>query len=717
MRKVAKFIVKHYRPIFIAFLVAVLLCGFLAGQVKTNYSLAKYLPKEAASSRALEVMDGEFHESVPNLRMVMEGVSLPQAAGIKEDLGGLDEVSRVMWLDTYVSLNQPLDLVDPALLDQYYQPNADGKTGTALLQVTVETKNAKESLSKIKDLANAKGIQAYYDGDLVDQTMSQEATSSEVFLITSLMIPLGILILLFSTQSWLDPLLLLLTLAVAIILNLGTNIFFGEVSFITMAVTSILQLAVSMDYVLFLLHAWARNKEAGMNRDQALVEAICESSSSIVSSALTTVFGFLALIFMRYRLGMDLGFVLAKGVAFSLFCVIFFLPTLLILFGKWEEKFSHRSFLPSFKGLSTFVYKKRFILILLVILVPVAFLASRSNRFTYGMGGFPENSQIQKDADFINSKFKPNTQIVLLVPKGDMGRERGLVNDLRDLPMVTSILSYTETVGEGVPVEVLPGQATKELMSENYDRIIVNTTSLKEGEEAFALVDQVRSLANEAYGDQAHILGHSVTLKDMKDIIQEDNRLVNLLAILSIAMVIAINFKSLILPILLVLTIELSIWINLSFPYFTNTELTFIGYLIISSIQLGATVDYAILYTNHYLHFRENMPKDKALVQSGMKTYGSIIPPAFILALAGFLLYKFSSLEVVSEIGTVLGRGALLSLFMVIFLLPALLFFFDGLVEKTTRGIHFFPGEKVAGHSDESPAGIKEVGHGPEIKE
>ncbi|WP_019134832.1 efflux RND transporter permease subunit [Kallipyga massiliensis] len=709
MRKVAKFIVKHYRPIFIAFLVAVLLCGFLAGQVKTNYSLAKYLPKEAASSRALEVMDGEFHESVPNLRMVMEGVSLPQAAGIKEDLGGLDEVSRVMWLDTYVSLNQPLDLVDPTLLDQYYQPNADGKTGTALLQVTVETKNAKDSLAKIKDLANAKGIQAYYDGDLVDQTMSQEATSSEVLLITSLMIPLGVLILLFSTQSWLDPFLLLLTLAVAIVLNLGTNIFFGEVSFITMAVTSILQLAVSMDYVLFLLHAWARNKEAGMDRDQALVEAICESSSSIVSSALTTVFGFLALIFMRYRLGMDLGLVLAKGVAFSLFCVIFFLPTLLILFGKWEEKLSHRSFLPSFKGLSTFVYKKRFILILLVILVPVAFLASRSNRFTYGMGGFPENSQIQKDADFINSKFKPNTQIVLLVPKGDMGRERGLVNDLQDLPMVTSILSYTEMVGEGIPVEVLPGQAIKELMSENYDRIIVNTTSPKEGEEAFALVDQVRSLANEAYGDQAHILGHSVTLKDMKDIIQEDNRLVNLLAILSIAMVIAINFKSLILPILLVLTIELSIWINLSFPYFTNTELTFIGYLIISSIQLGATVDYAILYTNHYLHFREDMPKDQALVQSGMKTYGSIIPPAFILALAGFLLYKFSSLEVVSEIGTVLGRGALLSLFMVIFLLPALLYFFDGLVEKATRGIHFFPGKGLAD--------IKEAGHGPEIKE
>ena len=690
MRRTAKFIVKHYRPIFVVFLVAVLVCGFLSSQVKTNYSLAKYLPEEAPSSKALDVMDEEFHESIPNLRMVMEDVSLAQVSDLKSELGQFREVSRIMWLDTYVSIDQPLTMVDPALLDQYFQVNLDGKKGTALLQVTVESDNAKESLGRIKDLAAQKGIQAYYDGDLVDQTMSQEATSSEVLLITSLMVPLGILILLFSTRSWLDPFFLLLTIGVAIILNMGTNIFFGEISFITMAVTAILQLAVSLDYVLFLLHAWARNKEEGMDPKEALVEAICESSSSIVSSALTTVFGFLVLIFMRYRLGMDLGLVLAKGVAFSLFCVIFFLPTLLILFGKWEEKLSHRSFLPTFKGLSRFVYSKRAILILLVILVPIAFQASRSNNFTYGMGEFPENSQIQKDAEFINSKFKTNTQIVLLVPKGDMGVERSLVSELEDLPMVTSILSYTETVGEGIPVQVVGEGATEELMSENYSRIIVNTTSPKEGEEAFGLVDQVRKLAHDYYGDEAHIMGYSVNLKDMKDIIQEDNRLVNLLAILSIALVIAINFKSISLPVLLVLTIELSIWINLSFPYFTNTKLTFIGYLIISSIQLGATVDYAILYTNHYLKCRESMAKDQAIIQSGMLTYGSIIPPAFILSLAGFLLYKFSSLKVVSEIGTVLGRGAILSLIMVTFLLPVLLYFCDRLVEKTTYSAHFF---------------------------
>lgn len=688
MRKIAKWIVRHDRALLILFLVMAVVCGICASRVETNYSLTDYLPKGAASSKALKVMEQEFHEPIPNLRVAIEHIDLPQAMAQKAKLEALPEVRRVSALDTFTNIYQPLALIDQDLKDQYFVLDEGSETrGTALFELTVKTANAAQSLDQIKGIL---GTDVHYEGDLVSQSFSQKATSSEVFMITAVMLPLGVLILLVATRSFLDPILLLLTIGVAIILNMGTNLPFGKVSFITMAVSSILQLAVSMDYVIFLLHAWSRHLDQGMDRDGALVEAIVESAASIVSSALTTIFGFLALVFMRYRLGLDLGFVLAKGVAFSLICVIFFLPPLLKLFGRWEERWTHRSLLPSFQGLSRGVQRFRFILLLLLVLLPVTFLAQKANHFTYGMGQYPSKSVQRADQKWMEQVFGVNNQIVLLLPQSDLGKEMVLLDEIKQLPEVRSVFSYSELIGPGLPQDVVPEEEAAQLVSQNYRRVVLNTAVPTEGEETFKLVEEIRQKTSAHYGNQAHILGYSASLKDMKEIIQQDNKLVNLLAICSIALVIGWTFRSLLLPFLLVLTIELSIWINLSFPYFTDTKLSFIGYLIISSIQLGATVDYAILYTNHYLEERKKKDRSAAMVEAGAHTYGSIIPPAFILALAGFLLAKFSSLEVVSEIGTVLGRGAVLSLLMVVFLLPVLLYFCDGAVEKTTKGCHFY---------------------------
>lgn len=682
MQKVAKGIVRHYKGLALFFLILTVLSGLLASQVGINYSLVDYMPEDAPSMKALDIMKEEFKAPLPNLRITVDQASIPQVIELKEKLKKLDSVKSVMWLDDVTNVYRPLELIDSALLDSYY------KDGTALLQVAVEGENSMQIMQEIRRVAGQEGV--HYEGNLVGQASSQAAVSSEISMITMFMVPIGTLILMLAVRSWIEPLLLLASIGVAIVINMGTNVFLGRISFITQAITAILQLAVSMDYAIFLLHAYAENQEKGMEDRDALIQAIVDSSSAVVSSALTTVLGFLALTFMRFRIGPDMGLVLAKGVAFSLISVIFFLPTLLVLFHKWILKTRHRNFMPDLSGLGRGVFRFRHLLLLILALVPVAFLAQSQNNFLYGMGGYSSGSVEEKDTNYIRDKFGQNTQIVLLIPRGNAGKEKSLVSDLKKLSGVRSVVSYTEQVGEAIPDSAVPKKAAENFLGEKYARIILNTSTASEGKVAFDLVDEVRALGKRHYGEHALLAGESVTLTEMKDLIRKDNQVVNVLSIGSVALVILLNFQSVLLPILLVLTIEAAIWINLSVPYFTNTQLSYIGYLVISSIQLGATVDYGILFTNHYLTQRKTKERKDAVVEACRLTYRSILPPAIILTLAGVLLSLLSSIHIVSEIGTVLGRGAFLSLLLVMFLLPVLVDLFDRIIEKTTRHTHFY---------------------------
>ena len=687
MRKIAHFVVEKSRAVLIVFAVLVLLCALLSTRVSVNYKLSDYLPAKAPSVKAIDVMKKEFREPIPNLRIALPRASIPEVLTLEEKLRKDPEVELVLWLDTYVSVEMPLEIIEPRLLESYYKAEEDGKGGTALISLAVNSKNENESLDRIKKIV---GKEAHYDGEIVDSAFQQTATNSEIGLVITFVVPICLLILILATRSWLDPLLMIVTIGVAIVLNNGTNLIFRQVSFITQAVSAILQLAVSMDYTIFFLDAWIANKNAGFKGDEALEMAIVSSSQAVVASALTTVFGFLVLAFMRFRLGADLGFVLAKGIAFSLIAVIFFLPCLIKETEKWIVRFQHPPILPNFHKVSAFVLARRKYLLYLLILIPIVFIAQGKNDFTYGNGKFPKKSQIYQDQAFINDRFKPNRALVILAPQGQWGKEKTMVRTLADLPRVESILSYTEAISEAVPFQVVPPKARSSFLSEKYSRIIMNTTSPEEGPEAFDLVRKTRDIARKYYGDDALVLGQTVTLLDMKETVNQDNRIVNLLAILSIALIIAFTFKSVILPVILVLTIEFSIWINMSIPFFTRTNLSYIGYLIISSIQLGATVDYAILYTSNYLRLRRVKGLDETIYESGILTYSSIMTPAVILTCAGFMLNRISSLEVVKELGTCLARGAALSLLLVIFLLPALIYQFDPYIEAFTQDAFFF---------------------------
>lgn len=346
--------------------------------------------------------------------------------------------------------------------------------------------------------------------------------------------------------------------------------------------------------------------------------------------------------------------------------------------------------MPDFSFLGKFSLKGRYFLVVLALILAIpGYLGSRNNTFIYGMGAYPEDSKAQIDEEMMRDNFGEQQQLSLLVPKGDVPKEIALQKTLKEDPEVLSVISYVDTVDKAIPAEVLDQEELSMLISEKYSQFIITAEVPAEGEKAFDMAQRMRSIAEIFYGEDYYLTGHNVVMLDMKTTIEADDFVVNVLAVLAITFVILLAFRSLTIPVILVLTIEFAIWINLAFPYFIGYSLSYIGYLIISTVQLGATVDYAILYTEHYLDNRKKYMKDRALVETSRDSIPSLLPPAFILTCAGIALNRTSSLTIVSELGEVLGRGAVLSFTMVTFVLPGLLYLFDRIIEKTTKNLTF----------------------------
>ena len=683
MKKVADLILKHKGLVLAFFIVLSIASAYLATQVKTNFDLFSYVPKSAASTIAINTMTEEFDQDIPNAEIGVPVDSLSQALEVKEKILALSYVKEVLWLDDQCDLATPLDLLDQQIVQGFY------KDGMALYHITLDDDiKALDVLPELQDLAGPEGA---VRGDVAETANMQNGVTVEITRIVAVAVPLAFVILLIATKSWFEPVLFMVVIFVGVLLNMGTNVIFKDVSFITQAVGSVLQLAVSMDYAIFLLHRFGDYREEGYPIEEAMKRAIVKSFSPISSSALTTLFGFLTLIFMQFRIGPDLGIVLAKGVVFSLLSVFFLLPVLAVYTYKIIDRTTHKSLLPTFKRMSRLVIRIGIPVMIACALVAVpAFLAQQSNDFLYGSGTFPQGSREARDVELLDERFGENMQMVLLVPRGQWGVEEKLADDLMALPEMRSVVGYVNQVGTNIPPDILPERIISQLISENYSRLILIAESPGESPETYELAQTIRDMVAEAYPDgDAHLAGANFVLLDMKTTINHDMIIVNGLAILAIALVIMIAFRSIALPILLVFTIELSVWINLAVPYLTGTPLNFIGYLVISTVQLGATVDYGILMAQHYLDHRKLHNRKEAAMRTIQSMAGSIIPPALILSAAGFTLYAVSSISVVSELGSVLGRGALTSLVLVLFLLPNLLRLFDRFIEKTTWKVQF----------------------------
>ena len=684
-----KFILKHRKMIIIVFLIVTVICAGLSTLVGVNYNFADYLPKDAPSTNALNVMEEEYSQPIPNMRVVVYDVSIPDALEYKEKIEKAEGVKEVTWLDDSIDIYEPLELADQDTVETWY------KNSDALFSVTVSS-DEKEKKSAVDAIREIIGDDNAMSGTAVTDVLSPVHTSQEIQKIMLIALPIVFIILLLTTTSWFEPVLFMITIGVAIMLNRGTNLIFGEISFVTNAAGSVLQLAVSMDYSIFLLHRFAENRQEGGNVQDAMMKAVKQSMGSVLSSGLTTVTGFAALILMRFRIGPDMGYVMAKAIVFSLICVLCFLPALAISTYKMIDKTRHRAFWPDFHKFAKAVLKVRIpALILAVLLLIPCYIAQGKNDFLYGSSRVYSTNETQMGRDLlaIEDEYGPSNPLVILVPKGDISKEQQLNDALKADPDVTSVISYVNTVGASIPEDFVPEESLSQLYSEHYSRFVVSLDT-EEVEDGWAdKVDELHTICEKYYGDEALIAGDLASTEDLKDTITVDNTRVNILAILFVFVILVLNFKSVSIPVILTLVIELSIWINLSVPYLQSTTLHYIGYLIISSVQLGATIDYAILLTGRYMDERKTKKRKDAAIESVRACVLSLFTSAIILTIAGSVLGAISTNLVLSQLGILVGRGAVISFILVLFVLPALLMIFDRLIEKTTAKTSFYKEE------------------------
>ena len=672
-------VVKYRRAIMILFAVITAASAFMYPKVKVNYDTINYLPKDYNSTKSLKVMREEFGD-MPNARVVLHDVSRQEINEYIEKIEAVDGVVSVSWLDTVIPLDFPEEMLPDSISETYY------KDGNALLTLTI---NEDKQYQVVPELYEIVGENGYMTGNAVITAVAAESTIKEGIVITIAGVLLLLIVLTLTTTSWAEPLIIALGLLIAVIINAGTNLVFGTISFLTSATGVMLQLAVAIDYSVFLIHRFEECRSLYSDPEEAMVEALTLSSSSILSSGLTTVIGFVALATMKFLIGRDLGFALSKGVAICLIVTLTFMPGVILGTYSLMEKTAHRSFMPSFEGLGRFVLKVTVpMMIAFAIAIIPSYICSERNSFWYGGSSmYGPETRVGADQRKINEIFGEADTYVIMVPRGEKGKERALIRELSEDRRITEILSPESFMGLSLPSDVLPDALTGQLRSEKYDRLVLTVAVPPENEEAFALVDHIHETANRYYPGEYYMTGSGVVNNDLKHVVTGDRQRVNIIAVLAIFAVLAVTMRSILLPLILVLIIETAIWINMSISFLTGSTLFYISYLIVSPVQLGATVDYAILFTQRYRENRSTLgiPPKESVVKTVKDNTVSIMTSGLTLSVIGFLLAFFSSQGMIAQVGLLLGRGTLCSLFAVLFVLPGLLILFDRFVVKSSE--------------------------------
>ncbi|MCU0104476.1 MMPL family transporter [Acholeplasma vituli] len=643
-------------------LVLTIIFGILSFSVKTNYDMSTYLPEDSNTKQGLEILETTFgnHASVD---IVVNGLSTSEVIVFKNEIKALPYIYSVIWLDDYVDLSiTPIDFVPDKVRLPFYN---DGKS-----KITVEftlssyDTRLKGVIEDIKDLAETK---LYMRGEILNNLEAHEVAASQLWLIMAIIVPICILILVFVSRSYIESLLILVTLGIAIVLNLGTNGILGKVSFITMTMGMALQLAMSLDYSLFLIHRY--HEYSNLPVIERVTMALKKSFTSITASSLTTIFGFIALCFMSYRIGIDIGLVLAKGIFLSYLSTIILLPVLLVISNKCIDKTTHKSLLPSFKGISHVIYKyRKGLLVLFLIISGLGFYYQGKADYLY-QNAPQSSSELKSDQDFIEANFGPFNPIVVIVKGEDVAKEVALVQSLMAEDNVLSVSALVTAVDPSIPRDFIPVETKANFIRSGYSRFIINTAISSESDAFYALNKAIIE-KTEFHFDEAYFIGVIPATSDIKSLILSDTALVLWISIALVALVIGVAFKSILIPLLLVLVIESSIWVNMAINALSGTEIIYIGYLVILSIQLGATIDYAVLLTSRYLEERKVNSHKEAYINALEKSIPSILISAFILSVAGFIEAIVSDMEAIQDIGIMLGRGTIISfLFSILFVL------------------------------------------------
>ncbi len=668
---------RHY--IEMLFIVLVFLSVINAPLVKVNYDLTEYLPSYTESKRAIDLMEREF--GYPGTaRIMITDVSVYEAYMYKQMLENIDGVDMVTWMTEDVYMTQ--DFIDLDAQKDYY------KDRCAVMDITFE-KGDGDPLTKdaIDGIQAVLGERGRYAGPAVENKSLEETLDKEIQTIMVVAVVLILVILCLTTDSWFEPVLFLTVMGIAILLNMGSNILLGTISFMSSSVASVLQLATSMDYSVFLLHTYVRrNEEKPGNKEKAMKGALKESAVSILSSAMTTFVGFMALLAMRFGLGRDVGLVLGKSIICSVITVLFLMPALLLRFGDLIEKTKHKSIMPRFGLVSRAVFRLRYLVIVLMAIVVIpAYVAQNMNSFTFGNSalGRSEGTKVYDDTAEIEEKFGRSNLYLLIVPNETPIRERELADELEDLYYVKSVMGIANVLPVGIPESFIPESITGKLRTEQYARMLLYTRTDTESELAFETSAEIQSIVKKYYPQNAYVVGNTPSTQDLKDLMVPDYAVTNIISLLAVAVVVGFAFQSVLLPIFVLIPIMIATYLNMAVPYLQGESFMFNGFIVVSCIQLGATVDYSILLTSNYMYNREHgLEKKQAAIDALQRSILSILTSGTILTVAGYGIYQISSVSAISSLGHLIGRGGLISMCMVILAVPALLTMFDAVIFK-----------------------------------
>lgn len=685
MQKFGRGVVKLRVPILIVSILLLIpsIFGFLSTRI--NYDILSYLPSDIETMKGQDIMLDEFGKGGFSLVM-LDGMEDKDVEKVKEKIEKVDHVCDVLWYDTLADVSLPKEVLPDDIYDFF---NTDNSTMMAVF--FDEATSADGSLEAVKEIRSIAGEQCFVSGmssvveDIKDLTM-QEAPMYVVIavILTSIILAL-------TMDSFLIPLFFMLSVGMAIIYNMGTNFIQGEISFITEALAAVLQLAVTIDYSIFLWHSYKEEKEKhpGDNKE-AMAVAIGKTITSVVSSSITTVAGFLALCFMSYELGMDMGIVMAKGVVIGVICCITVLPSMILVFDKALEKTMHKDLVPSLEKPSKFIIKHHaaFIVLFIVVLIPAIYGQINTNVYYNLTDTLPKDLNSVIANTKLDEEYNMATTHMLLVDADMKPKEvNSMLDEMGKVDGVSFSMSLDTLIGPSIPREIVPESVTKILKSDKWQLMLVGSEYKVASDEENAQIDELSKILK-SYDKDGMLIGEAAATKDLIDITDHDFKVVNIVSIAAIFIIILIALRSVSLPIILVAVIEFAITVNMGVPCFTNTTIPFIASVVIGTIQLGATVDYAILMTTRYKTER-NAGKDKheAVTIALTTSMKSIMVSALGFFASTFGVGVYSSVDMISQLCTLMSRGAIISMITVICILPSMLMLLDKVIINTTMGM------------------------------
>lgn len=682
MKKIALWEAKHPKTVLLLALLLLIpaLIGFACTGV--NYDILSYLPDELESMQGEQVLDETFNTAGISI-VITEDMQPKYTLALKNEILKVEGVSSVIWVDTLADIGIPADALPDVLKNIFY--SADG-TKTMMLVRYDPAGGEGSDLKAIAQIKTLLGENAFMSGLSVIVDDTREICDSQAPLYIAVAVALALAVMALMMESWFQPLIVLLSLGIAVLYNMGTNFFLGEISFITQCVAAVLQLGVTMDYSIFLIDRYSEEKEHYSSREEAMAAAVTKSFAALSGSSLTTVFGFLALCFMHLKLGFDIGFVMAKGVLFGIITVVFVLPSIVLIFEKQILKYRHRSFIPDLTKVNVFTlkHKKAFALIFLLLLAP-SYLIQKDIDLYYSMNkALPGYLTSMQGFEKLKNDFNMAcTQFVIVDDSIPAAKLMEMEKKLENMDGVSSLLAYNSIVGPAIPDDILPDEIMQLCKQDGLQLFLVNSKFDPATPELTAQLQQMEQIVK-SYDPNAYITGEGAIEQGLIDTTDRDFAVTAALSVAAIFILIAIVFKSVTLPIILVLSIELAIWLNLSLSVIMGKEASFVDPTVINCIQLGATVDYAILLTTRFREELRFAPKQEAMLKAVKMAQQSIFQSAAVFFAATFGVYVVCDIYIVRGMCALLARGAIISEIVIVLFLAPLLVVCEGFIAKTT---------------------------------